>query len=123
MENELVSTAIQPAAVAQVLAAAPTDRLLAVVVETFQALGDPTRARILYALTQHSLCVRDLALVVGVSESAVSHQLRLLREQASRPVLEQLHPYLLQIKDELLPKSDAGSAVAYHDLPVAGRTT
>ena len=38
---------------------------------------------------------------------------RLLRQQASRPVLEQLHPYLLKIKDELLPKSDAGLAVAY----------
>jgi hypothetical protein len=40
-------------------------------------------------------------------------QLRLLREQASRPVLEQLHLYLLKIRDELLPKSDAGLAVAY----------
>jgi transposase len=39
--------------------------------------------------------------------------LRLLREHASRPVLEQLHAYLLKIKDELLPKSEAGLAVAY----------
>jgi hypothetical protein len=39
--------------------------------------------------------------------------LRLLREQASRPVLERLHTYLLNIKDELLPKSEAGQAVAY----------
>jgi transposase len=40
-------------------------------------------------------------------------QLRLLREQASRPVTEQLHAYLLKIKDQLLPKSDAGQAVSY----------
>jgi transposase len=40
-------------------------------------------------------------------------QLRLLREQASEPVLEQLHAYLLKIRDELLPKSEAGQAVAY----------
>jgi transposase len=40
-------------------------------------------------------------------------QLRLLREQASWPVLEQLHAYLLQIRAELLPKSEAGQAVAY----------
>jgi len=40
-------------------------------------------------------------------------QLRLLREQTSRPVLEQLHAYLLQIRGELLPKSEAGQAVAY----------
>jgi hypothetical protein len=39
--------------------------------------------------------------------------LRLLREQTSRPVLEQLHTYLLKINDELLPKSEAGQAVAY----------
>src|ERR1700722_18256130 len=47
--------------------------------------------------------------------SAVSkgEQLRLLREQASRPVLEQLHGYLLQIREALLPKSEAGQATAY----------
>jgi hypothetical protein len=40
-------------------------------------------------------------------------ELRLLREQTSRPVLEQLHAYLLKIRDEVLPKSEAGQAVAY----------
>lgn len=39
--------------------------------------------------------------------------LRLLREQASRPVIEQLQTYLLKIADQLLPKSDAGQAVSY----------
>jgi len=39
--------------------------------------------------------------------------LRLLREQGARPVLEQLHSYLLKISDQLLPKSDAGQAVSY----------
>ena len=42
-----------------------------------------------------------------------SEELRLLRQQGSRPVLERLHQYLLQIQDELLPKSEAGQAVAY----------
>ncbi len=50
-------------------------------VETFQALADGTRARILFALTRRSLCVRDLAILAGVSESAISHQLRFLRER------------------------------------------
>lgn len=72
---------IEPAAVAEVLAAAPPEELLTLIVETFQALGDPTRARILYALLRRPLCVRDLAIVAGVSESAVSHQLRLLRQR------------------------------------------
>ena len=39
-------------------------------------------------------------------------QLRLLREQGTGPVLERLHAYLLEIRDQLLPKSDAGQAVA-----------
>jgi ArsR family transcriptional regulator len=47
--------------------------------ETFRVLGDPTRVRILDALSQGELCVCDLAAAVGLSESAVSHQLRLLR--------------------------------------------
>ena len=72
---------IDPEAVAEVRAAAPTEDLLTLVVETFQALADPTRARILYALIRRPMCVRDLALVAGVSESAVSHQLRLLRDR------------------------------------------
>ena len=49
------------------------------VAETFRMLGDPTRVRILDALGEGELCVGDLARVVGLSESAVSHQLRLLR--------------------------------------------
>lgn len=47
--------------------------------DTFKILGDPTRVRILYALMQRELCVCDIAAVINVSESAVSHQLRLLR--------------------------------------------
>ena len=47
--------------------------------ETFSALADPTRVRILDALSHGELCVCDLAAVLGVSQSAVSHQLRLLR--------------------------------------------
>lgn len=54
---------------------------LLLLVETFQALADLTRARILYTLMQRPLCVRDLAILVGVSESAVSHQLRFLRDR------------------------------------------
>jgi ArsR family transcriptional regulator len=72
---------IDPEALAAARAALPDARVLALVVQMFAALGDPTRARILYALGRRSLCVRDLALLVGISESAISHQLRLLRER------------------------------------------
>src|SRR5215212_7246967 len=47
--------------------------------DTFRVLGDPTRVRILDALAPGELCVCDIAALVGISESAVSHQLRLLR--------------------------------------------
>lgn len=45
----------------------------------FDALGDPTRLRLLVALLGGRLCTCDLAAVLGVTESAVSHQLRLLK--------------------------------------------
>ena len=49
------------------------------VAEVFKLLGDPTRVRLVDALTHGERCVCDLASLVGLSESAVSHQLRLLR--------------------------------------------
>jgi DNA-binding transcriptional ArsR family regulator len=49
------------------------------VAAVFKLLGDPTRVRMLDALTHGERCVCDLAALVGLSESAVSHQLRLLR--------------------------------------------
>lgn len=49
--------------------------------EAFRTLGDPTRVKILQALSVEELCVCDLAKLLGVSESATSHQLRVLRSQ------------------------------------------
>ena len=48
--------------------------------DIFSALADPTRVRLVEALSLEELCVCDLAAIVGVSQSAVSHQLRLLRD-------------------------------------------
>ncbi len=79
--SHLTGAAIDPAAVEAGRAAVPAEDLLRIVVETFGALADPTRARILYALRTGEMCVRDLAHVTGVSESAVSHQLRVLRDR------------------------------------------
>lgn len=47
--------------------------------EIFQALADPTRLKLISALTEAELCVCDLAAVTKMTQSAVSHQLRLLR--------------------------------------------
>jgi len=54
-------------------------RTLEAVADVFKLLSDPTRVRIVDALTHGERCVCDLAALVGLSESAVSHQLRLLR--------------------------------------------
>lgn len=81
MMNRVVPSPINPQAVAAARAAALPEDQLALVVDTFQTLADPTRVRILHALAQGPLCVRDLAHVVGVTESAVSHQLRTLRDR------------------------------------------
>ena len=61
------STPILSAAAAQALA------------DTFRVLGDPTRIRLIAAMAMSERCVGDLAALVGMSESAVSHQLRMLR--------------------------------------------
>jgi DNA-binding transcriptional ArsR family regulator len=49
-------------------------------VSLFKAMGDGNRLKILWALAESEMCVCDLAMLVGVSESAVSHQLRQLRQ-------------------------------------------
>ena len=54
-------------------------RAVEALADTFRVLGDPTRVRIVDALSGGELCVCDIASLVGISESAVSHQLRLLR--------------------------------------------
>jgi len=55
------------------------DQTAAGLAETFQALADPSRVRIISSLMEEELCVYDLARLVGMSQSAVSHQLRILR--------------------------------------------
>lgn len=48
--------------------------------QVFKALGDPTRLMIVCALASQELCVCDLARLLGMTESAISHQLRKLRD-------------------------------------------
>ena len=55
------------------------DATAAALAETFKVLGDPTRVRILDALARAEVPVCDLAELLGLTQSAVSHQLRLLR--------------------------------------------
>jgi transposase len=75
-----------------------------------QALDtDPARMGAVLAYIAQLYAVEKRARRSGVE----GDELRLLREQASQPVLTQLHEYLLKIRDYLLPKSEAGQAVLY----------
>lgn len=70
---------IDPAAVNLVREHPLRDEMTVQLAEIFKALADPTRVRIIHALSHAELCVSDLAAVLGMTESAISHQLRLLR--------------------------------------------
>jgi DNA-binding transcriptional ArsR family regulator len=70
---------IDPARLATLRGALLDDRSVDGLAETFRVLGDPTRVRILDALAHGELCVCDIATLLRLTESAVSHQLRLLR--------------------------------------------
>ena len=71
---------VDPDKVAQVGQAMPPDRDVVDLADVFSLLGEPGRLRLLVALLEAGeLCVCDLAAVTGMSESAVSHALRLLR--------------------------------------------
>jgi DNA-binding transcriptional ArsR family regulator len=72
---------IDAASVRAARTAMPGDRMIRALAETFGALSDPTRVRIITALSEQELCVFDIARLLGLTGSAVSHQLRLLRVQ------------------------------------------
>ena len=57
----------------------PPDELLYDLAELYKIFGDSTRIKILYALLERELCVCDIAKLMDVTQSAVSHQLRVLK--------------------------------------------
>lgn len=65
-----------------VLSQMPSDMELSTVCDLFRVFADPTRIRILYALLQQEMCVSDISRLLSVSQSAVSHQLQILRLSA-----------------------------------------
>ena len=57
----------------------PLDEMLYDLAELYKVFGDTTRIRILYALLESELCVNDMAVLLNMSQTAVSHQLRVLK--------------------------------------------
>lgn len=100
-ETNSADTLLQDAAaVKRIQTRMPADALISDAAELFRVLGDPTRAKILFALEKEELCVGDIASLLGMSQSAISHQLRSLKEhrflrarRAGKLVYYSLHDY------------------------------
>lgn len=63
----------------QIAALVIEDGIAGKLADLFKAMGDPTRIKIIHALLRQELCVHDISQVLEMGQSAVSHQLRLLR--------------------------------------------
>lgn len=69
-----------PELVEQVLGHMPREEQLFELSELFKIFGDSTRVRILYCLLEHEMCVCDIACLLGMTQSAISHQLSILKK-------------------------------------------
>ncbi len=79
-KHDICSThCFHPDLVSRTEACLQADEVLRDLSQLFRVLGDHTRTRILDALSHAELCVCDLTVLLGMNQSAVSHQLRLLR--------------------------------------------
>ena len=76
-ENEYLR--VEDKTVKTVLDQMPPDEMLYDLAELFKVFGDSTRIKILYALFESELCVNDIALLLGITQTAASHQLRVLK--------------------------------------------
>jgi len=70
---------LNPGKVRRIAKLFPKTEMLTELSDLFQLLSDPNRVKILYALSREEVCVCDLSALLGMSDSAVSDQLRLLR--------------------------------------------
>jgi len=78
-DTNIKVTLVDEAKVKKVRKSMPFEGDILELSDSFKMLGDSTRLKILYALKNEELCVGDISLLIGTSISAVSHQLRLLR--------------------------------------------
>lgn len=73
------STIVNQQAVDKVTKALPDEEILYDVAELFKVFGDSTRIKIICALFESEMCVYDLAATLQMTQSAISHQLRILK--------------------------------------------
>lgn len=73
-------TCIHNGVVQKVLEKMPEEKLLSELADFYKVFGDATRIKILCVLLESEMCVCDLAAVLGMTQSAISHQLRVLKQ-------------------------------------------
>lgn len=78
-ERKTDCTPIHPEVIDRVSPKMPPSRMLLRLSDFFKIMGDPTRIRLLWALEESEMCVCDLAVLLDMTKSAVSHQLRGLK--------------------------------------------
>ena len=71
---------VHPEVVEEVRSHMPPEEELADLAELFRVFGDSTRIKILFVLFEREVCVCDIAQLLGMSQSAISHQLRVLKQ-------------------------------------------
>jgi ArsR family transcriptional regulator, lead/cadmium/zinc/bismuth-responsive transcriptional repressor len=114
---------VHPALVARLREALITTVDVAALAETFRVLGDTTRVRILDALSHLELCVCDLAALLGLTESAVSHQLRLLRGMRLVRSRREGRMVFYTLDDQHIVRLFREGLGHVEEAPVRGRTT
>ncbi|MCR4650635.1 MAG: metalloregulator ArsR/SmtB family transcription factor [Lachnospiraceae bacterium] len=73
-------TEVHPLALSKVREAMPQEDLIIDLAELYKVFGDSTRLRILFVLLEEEVCVCDLAEILNMNQSAISHQLRILKQ-------------------------------------------
>ena len=79
-KNKPEEKIIDQSAAERILNSMPDDEYLYDLSECFRIFGDSTRIKILFALFEEELCVGDIAAILNLSQSSVSHQLRILKD-------------------------------------------
>ena len=77
----------------QVRSQLPQDEVLYDLAELFKIFGDSTRIKILYVLFESEMCVCDIAQLLGMTQSAISHQLRSLKQSRLVKARRRARPY------------------------------
>ncbi|MCR5291186.1 MAG: metalloregulator ArsR/SmtB family transcription factor [Treponema sp.] len=78
-EEHTIEHSLEQAQIKQLKDGMPDEDMLFDLAELFKIFGDSTRIKILFALLEHEMAVSDLADVLGMTTSAISHQLRVLK--------------------------------------------